>query len=299
MDWIFLGLVLLIHVIWASYLTSQRKRGVLHFPGYYALFAFLLLIFGPLLLSIIHLSQQIELDPKLVEEPVEWEVETQTQGVDLDPHQGMVLPLETALLLEDSRVARGLLLDLPLEKAKDNLELLFMARQHKDPELVHYAASMIASVQEESEREIRSLRKSYEEAPHEPARLKAYQKALEAYLALDLLEGQARRAYLVQARRLASAQKEQSQHFKGSLRLAQINLDLKDYEEAQENLYTLLSQWSDREEVWMLVLRYYYELHDAWNFRKALASVRDEGIYITHENEANLRFWEQRLEGLV
>lgn len=297
MEWTFMGLVLVLHLVWASYLTRQRKRGVFHFPGYYALFAFLLPIFGPLLLSIIHLSQQIELDPKLVEEPVEWDVTAQTKGVDLDPYQGRVLPLETALLLEDGQVARSLLLDLPLDKAKENLELLFMARQHRDPEIVHYAASLIASLQEDYERAIRNFRKSYEEAPHEPARVKAYQQALEAYLATDLLKGQARRAYLMQARRLASAQEEQSNSFKGSLRLAQINLDLKDYEAAQEDLYGLLSTWSDKEEVWMLLLRYYYELHDAWNFRKALASVREEGIYITHENEANLRFWEQGLEG--
>lgn len=297
MEWTFMGLVLVLHLVWASYLTRQCKRGVFHFPGYYLLFAFLLPIFGPLLLSIIHLSQQIELDPKLVEEPVEWDVMEQTKGLDLDPHQSMVLPLETALLLEDGQVARSLLLDLPLSKAKENLELLFMARKHRDPEIVHYAASVIASLQEDYERDIRNLRKSYEEAPHEPARLKAYQQVLEAYLTTDLLEGQARRAYLIQARRLASAQEEQSNSFKGSLRLAQINLDLKDYEAVQESLYALLSTWSDKEEVWMLLLRYYYELHDAWNFRKALASAREEGIYITHENEANLRFWEQGLEG--
>ncbi|MBF8970243.1 MULTISPECIES: hypothetical protein [unclassified Streptococcus] len=299
MEWTFMGLVLALHLIWASYLTRQGKRGVFHFPGYYVIFAFLLPIFGPLLLSIVHLSQQIELDLKLVEEPVEWDVTTQSKGVDVDPHQNPVLPLETALLLEDGQVARGLLLDLPMEQAKDNLELLYMARQHGDSEVVHYAASVIAGLQEDYERGIRSLRQFYEEAPHEPARLKKYQEALEAYLGSGLLEGQARRAYLLQAGRLAKEQVERSNNYKGHLRLAQIQLDLEDYEAAQAELYHLLSTWSDQEEVWMLLLRYYFELHDAWNFRKALASVREEGIYITHENEAHLRFWEQRLEGRV
>lgn len=69
-------------------------------------------------------------------------------------------PLEEALVLQDKEVSRWMLMEIVSRAPAKFIDLLFLARQDEDTEVVHYATTLIAEISRQYDIRLQTLDKS-------------------------------------------------------------------------------------------------------------------------------------------
>lgn len=286
-----------LHIICCGLLWLYRRRGKLKAQGPALAIAFCIPLWGPLCLLFVHLAvargwgskKEIGLEKLRVNEEIYKNIIVSDTETDR-----RVVPLEEALLINDSSVKRGLILDVLNQSPEEYVELLRQARLNDDAEVVHYAITAMAEMSKEYDLNLQSLEAAYAADPQNEEILDEYISFLDKYLKKEMAQGQ----YLNMQRNQMASLLKKKLSFRESLdltvRLVEIELDLNQYDQAALYLDRMEERWPGQVKTKLLKIRYCAQQRMGGRIQEIIQEIKEEELYLSAEEQDFLRFWTGR-----
>lgn len=202
-----------------------------------------------------------------------------------------IVPLEEALIINDPRQRRKLIMDVLNDNPEDYIELLQYARLNEDVEVVHYATTAMAELSKEYDLKLQKLEREYVKDPEDTEVLYAYCDFLGDYIDQGMAQGQMLLMQRNQYNRLLEKKVSITGKLKDYADLADNLLELKDYSRAAESIKLMETRWPQKEEVWLLKLKYYAMQSRGEKIRELIAEIDRQHIYLSGKGKALLAFW--------
>ena len=289
---VFLDLALCLH----SFILLKTKR--MQLPLFYIVFPIALPFLGYILLWGLNRSiQKDESDLSLVQGDFEeWFDVDDTQKMSrvesAYDHVEEIIPLEEALVLQDKEVSRWMLMEIVSRAPAKFIDLLFLARQDEDTEVVHYATTLIAEISRQYDIRLQTLDKKHQENPSDYRILAEYCAVLAAYLQKNLVTKRMEEVLRKDYSHLLEKKLQQKEQLSDYVKLIENELLLKRYESVEKYLNTISQNWPQQEEIYMLYLRYYFETRQGERLEELVEAIKNGSIYISKANRERLAFWQ-------
>ena len=289
---VFLDLALCLH----SFILLKTKR--MQLPLFYIVFPIALPFLGYILLWGLNRSvQKDESDLSLVQGDFEeWFDVDDTQKMSrvesAYDHVEEIIPLEEALVLQDKEVSRWMLVEIVSRAPAKFIDLLFLARQDEDTEVVHYATTLIAEISRQYDIRLQTLDKKHQENPSDYRILAEYCAVLAAYLQKNLVTKRMEEVLRKDYSHLLEKKLQQKEQLSDYVKLIENELLLKRYESVEKYLNTISQKWPQQEEIYMLYLRYYFETRQGERLEELVEAIKNGSIYISKANRERLAFWQ-------
>ena len=207
-------------------------------------------------------------------------------------HVEEVIPLEEALVLKDKEVSRWMLMEIVSRAPAKFIDLLFLARQDDDTEVVHYATTLIAEISRQYDIRLQALEKKHQEKPTDYRVLAEYCAVLEAYLQKDLVTKRMGELLRKDYSNLLEKKLHQKEQLSDYIKLIENDFLLKRYERVQKYLDFVSQKWPHQEAIYMLYLRYYFETSQGERLEELVETIQNGSIYLSKENRERLAFWQ-------
>ena len=207
-------------------------------------------------------------------------------------HVEEIIPLEEALVLQDKEVSRWMLVEIVSRAPAKFIDLLFLARQDEDTEVVHYATTLIAEISRQYDIRLQTLDKKYQENPSDYRILAEYCAVLAAYLQKNLVTKRMEEVLRKDYSHLLEKKLQQKEQLSDYVKLIENELLLKRYESVEKYLNTISQKWPQQEEIYMLYLRYYFETRQGERLEELVEAIKNGSIYISKANRERLAFWQ-------
>ena len=170
-----------------------------------------------------------------------------------------IVPLEEALLINEPRVRRELIMDVLNDDPEEYMDLLKQARMNEDVEVVHYAITAMVELSKEYDFRLQKMEKLYAASPDDPEILEQYCDFMEEYLNQGILEAQMEREQRERYIRLLRQKLKVKTTLSTCVRLFQNLMKTGDYVQVEEILGLMDQKWHRKEEFWILKIRYLAE----------------------------------------
>ena len=217
--------------------------------------------------------------------------------MDEDPVEDRVVPLEEALLINDPSTRRELMMEIMYGNPDDYVRQLKGARMNDDTEVVHYAVTALTELQKEYDLKFQELDWEMEKNPKSRDILDRYLELLNRYLASGIPEGSERdlklRTYSNMLEKKLEEEKDNLMLWK---RKAEADLQIGEYELANEEIRKILEKWEKNETGYPLHKQYYSAILNRAGIDKTLALLEKKRIHLSPEGRQTVRFW-RRNEG--
>lgn len=207
-------------------------------------------------------------------------------------HVEEIIPLEEALVLQDKEVSRWMLMEIVSRAPAKFIDLLFLARQDEDTEVVHYATTLIAEISRQYDIRLQTLDKKHQENPSDYRTLAEYCAVLAAYLQKNLVTKRMEEVLRKDYSHLLEKKLQQKEQLSDYVKLIENELLLKRYESVEKYLNTISQKWPQQEEIYMLYLRYYFETRQGERLEELVEAIKNGSIYISKANRERLAFWQ-------
>lgn len=205
-----------------------------------------------------------------------------------------IIPLEEALLINDSQTRRRFMMEILHKDPNQYLELLKQARFHKDTEITHYATSTIMEVQREYELELQRCISAYRSNPTE-AVIEEYVKVMQGYLNSGLLDDMMNKRFRDQYNEiLMEIVKSHTKKKHIYIEILENDIKRKEFKKAREISKLLQKQCPKDEIVWLKTLELCIESKDQKLLQQTLKSISGLQIAWTAQGKAMLNFLVQR-----
>lgn len=209
-----------------------------------------------------------------------------------------VIPLEEALLLNDSGIKRSMILDILSKQPEEYMQLLKEARENDDVEVVHYATTAMSELSKEYDLKLQRLEAAYASNQENDEILKEYADFLKEYIEKDMAQGQ----FLVMQRNQYSLllQKLIDRHgaFSAYKEKVENELELENYEESARLLELMEPKWSEMEGYWLLKIRHFAQQMEGNKVKEIMEEIRRRNLYLTAEGKSIVEFWSKGGAGL-
>lgn len=294
------GLSLLaVHALVCLVLWTLMKLGLIPVKGHMLTVMVLVPLWGPLLVAFLALRSAVfgeglkasTLETLRIKDETHRSMLVQGRAGDT-----AVVPLEEALIVNDSAERRRLMLSLLTEDPQAYLSQLQAASLNDDAEVAHYAATAVAQISKESDLELQRLESAFKGDPTD-VNLDAYCDYLGTYLASGLAEGRAADIQREQYARLLERRCKREGGKDLMLTYAAALLDIGRSDEAGAVAKRLVGQYPGDQDVWMLCLRLAIVRRDGEAVRRVIEEVDGRHVYLSAANREKLAFWRQGEEG--
>lgn len=201
------------------------------------------------------------------------------------------VPLEEALIVNDSSQRRSLVMSILNDNPSRYIDVLSQARLNEDVEVVHYAATAMAQISAKEDLALQRCRNDYLQHRNSEAMLERYCDALERYINSGIAQGY---ALQLQKQRYAEVLQERlRQHgdYYVACRLAQMQIDLGLFDDAAHTIDGAMEQWPDQGDVWLMRLRLDAARNDGDALRHTVQQIESKHIYLGGQGRRVLRFW--------
>jgi len=204
-----------------------------------------------------------------------------------------VISFEEALLINMPQLRRGLIMDILNDNPREYMTLLSQARMNEDVEVVHYATTAMAELSKEYDYQLQQVEHAYSTEPENEQYLKEYCEFLHEYIASGLVQGQMELVHRNQYIQLMEKRLSKKKELGTCILLVENCLELKDYAKAWEILEFIEKNWPEREEGWLLKIRYHVQQKNGRELKKILKEIHKKNIYFSAEGKELLNFWKQ------
>ncbi len=298
MEWMITSFFVLLYVALSMHSFVSLKKKRIQLPMFYIIFPICLPFLGYIMLWGLNLSlnkeeTDISLDQK---DPDEWFEVDDTQKMSRVEsaynHVEEVIPLEEALVLKDKEVSRWMLMEIVSRAPAKFIDLLFLARQNDDTEVVHYATTLIAEISRQYDIRLQALEKKHQDNPTDYRVLAEYCAVLEAYLQKDLVTKRMGELLRKDYSNLLEKKLHQKEQLSDYIKLIENDFLLKRYERVKEYLDFVSQKWPHQEAIYMLYLRYYFETRQGERLEELVETIQSGSIYLSKENRERLAFWQ-------
>lgn len=293
------AVLLLIHMLVCLVLWTLIKLGMLQVRGHMLPAMVLVPLWGPLLLVLCARGEAFgdaledgTLESLRLNDEIRRGMQVQVREGDAG-----VVPLEEALIVNDSIDRRRLMLSMLTEDPDAYLAQLQSAKLNDDVEVAHYAATAVAQISKESDLKLQQLERAFKTDPS-TENLDAYCDYLGTYLDSGLAEGRVAQIQRQQYARLLARRCEREDGAALRIRYATALADAGELDEAEAVITQLVAEVPDDQEAWMLCLRLAVMRRDGEAVQQVIDSIDNQHVYLSAENREKLAFWRDGGEAL-
>jgi hypothetical protein len=204
-----------------------------------------------------------------------------------------IVPLEDALIMDDSSVRRSVMLDVLMSDARGYMPVINQARMNDDVEVVHYATTAMVELSKEYELKLQEFSTEYAENPTKEGLLDEYVEFLGQYIASGMIQGQLLEIQRNTYQQLLSAKVVINPNIDDYEKLVRAFLASRQYPKADASLGIMEEQWPGDERNWLLRFRYYVETGSGQKIKDMIQSVRDSGEYYSKDIREIIEFWDR------
>ncbi|MDB1471415.1 hypothetical protein PL928_08595, partial [Bifidobacterium adolescentis] len=201
------------------------------------------------------------------------------------------VPLEEALIVDNPRQRRNLMLSILNENPGQYANLLSQARLNEDVEVVHYAATAMAQISAKEDIALQQRMEEYERNRDSDEALDRYREALEHYLKSSMEQGYARTLQMRRYADLLAERLKRHNDYRTVCSLAKTQMDLGSFDAASRTIEAALSAWPRQGDVWLMKLRLEAARHDGEAVQRTVRHIKDDHIYLGGRGHDILRFW--------
>lgn len=232
-------------------------------------------------------SKKIGLDKMKIED-----VRYKRIDVDNSEVQDITVPLEEAILVNDTDTKRRLMLDILQKDPEKYIDLLQRARLADDTELTHYATTTMMEIQSDYEAQIRQLEAQKKRQPGNERVTKKLRKVFQTYINNKLLSGN---VLLIYRRKLDAILEELVQknpeNRKYCYDLIENKIELKDFSGLDRRLSWMKENWPDDEKIYQLYINYYRACGEGPKIQELLEEMNEKNVYLSNEGKKWFAFW--------
>lgn len=205
---------------------------------------------------------------------------------------GDIIPLEEAILIDEVKIRRKLMLQTLYEDPLKYLDILMLAKDNEDVETAHYATTTISHTQRAFQLATQKLAAAVKAQPDDLELLDEYIEALGKYIGSGLLEEHLlRNLRLVYKealdRRLTKVKNDKS----ALIRKLRNSIDLGDYTSALSASDALKQHWPEDEQTWIESLRVCVEGEDHLRLYETVEEIRKNNINWTEHGKEQVSTW--------
>lgn len=202
------------------------------------------------------------------------------------------VPVEEALILNDSSTKRRLIMDTAKENAYDYITFLKLAIRDQDMETSHYAASLVMEIKRNLQNLIQSLSVAHGHDPENLVVLEQYIEVVSKYYRSQLLDekNQERYAYLY-SQLLADYLTKAVPTERWLEEKIDVDFHLGHLKEIETWVNIYYQTFPDSERPYLLLLKYYYKGGDQAQFEKTLKALKGSHIKLSREGLSIVRYW--------
>ena len=205
---------------------------------------------------------------------------------------GDIVPLEEAILIDDVKTRRKLMLQTLYEDPLKYLDILMLAKNNEDVETAHYATTTISHTQRAFQLATQELSAAVKEQPEDIALLDQYIEALGKYVDSGLLEEHLlRNVRLVYSEALDKKLARVKNDKQTLIRKMRNSIDLHDYTSALSISDLLKEKWPEDEQTWIESLRVCVEGEDHLRLAQIVEEIKKSNINWTEHGKEQVRTW--------
>jgi hypothetical protein len=289
-EYIIIIIHLLISVVYLIYILSGKSYLRLEF----IFIIFLVPLFGLLAAIAIELlniydkqgKKHIDLLPLTLGEDILWKTLKSFQEA------GDIVPLEEAILIDNVKYRRRMMLNAIHDDPLKFLDVLLIARHNKDIETSHYATTTISHSQRRFQLQIQELSVAVESDPGNRELVDEYIEKLEEYIESGLLE-----KYLLKNQRIMlSKALDKKLTIKKNDKDALIKkirneIELGDYVSAFASSDVLKQNYPDEEQAWIEAIRVCVEGNDRKKLQETIHEINELNIDWTKQGKEQISSW--------
>lgn len=211
----------------------------------------------------------------------------------LDVHKEInLIPIEEALILNDFKIRRRMLLDLLKNDFIQQLSTLNIAINNEDTETSHYAAVAIVEVKRKLLLSLQEMSKHYDENKRNIDYLSTYAKTIKQYLHSGFLDQRTDINYKQLYASVLSDLLEVKQNDEMYM-IEKVNteIDLGRYTEAKKYSEAYLHAYPEREQAYLMLLKLHYLQKKYTELTEVLKQLRTSSIPFTNQTRSIIEFW--------
>ena len=212
--------------------------------------------------------------------------------IDEDDMQDKVVPIQEALLINDSHTKRELIMDVLYTNPSGYILQLSEARSNDDPEVVHYAVTALVEIQKEFDLKFQALSKELMDDPDDEVLIRKYQNLLEQYLSSGLLEGSRRDAQL---RKYVDVLKKRLAKNEDSLSLwikkADADMLLQNLEDLRTDAEKMIAFRPENEQGYLYLLKYHAIRKNREGVTDVIKLIDQRSVYLSSDGRGEIEFW--------
>lgn len=208
------------------------------------------------------------------------------------PESENVVPLEDALIMDDSATKRSVMLDVLMSDTSGFVSVLSQARMNEDVEVVHYATTAMVEVSKEYELKLQEYSSEYARDPEKEGLLDDYIMFLEQYVTSNIIQGQLLEIQKNTLMQLLMEKVNRNPSPETYERLIVALLNNKQFSIADEALNSMEKVYSDDPRCFKLRFRYYYETGSGVELRQMVSMVKNSTEYYSREIRDLISLWD-------
>ncbi|NFN85637.1 hypothetical protein FDF31_02090 [Clostridium sporogenes] len=208
-----------------------------------------------------------------------------------------VIPIEDALVLNDEKIKKSLIINVLKSDSYKYLDFLKEAIRDEDTETSHYAATAVTEVKRKLTLAIQEFKEKYQKNKTDLTIIKAYADALKKYNDSGLLDKNAYQKNLSTYKDLLEKiiEMETADEYLYE-EIINCYIILKDFERAIEYCNQYFENFKKSEKPYLLIMKIYFINKNRTKFNKVLRKLRESNIILNRDSLNLIKFW---LEGEI
>lgn len=285
---------IIVHLVICATLCLLHHAGILKVEGHLLPFMVMVPLWGPLSVLLMHSRAVLRAGRRMPIGLQEMKIEdSERQGILVDDRTDFTntVPLEEALIVNNPRQRRSLILSILNEDPGRYADLLSQARLNEDVEVVHYAATAMAQISAKEDIALQQRMEEYERNRDSDEALDRYREAFEHYLKSSMEQGYSRTLQMRRYADLLAERLKRHNDYRTVCSLAKTQMDLGSFDAASRTIEAALSAWPRQGDVWLMKLRLEAARHDGEAVQRTVRHIKDDHIYLGGRGHDILRFW--------
>ncbi|WP_066055656.1 hypothetical protein [Robertmurraya korlensis] len=206
-----------------------------------------------------------------------------------------VIPFNDALILNDNKTKRTMLIDLLKGQFQQNIDALELALQSDDSETSHYAATAVQHTKRELINQMRTIEAQLDEEEEDYSLLSIYRDTLKQYIRIEFLDAQTRKKYLYSYLQTLTKLIQLHPTHKDKNYIEKINtaITLDEHQLARETAEQFITYFPKDEDAYFYAMKVHFHMQNEFEFKQIMNQLRVTDINLSPSRLSQLRFWLQ------
>jgi hypothetical protein len=205
-----------------------------------------------------------------------------------------VVPIEDALILNENKVRRTMLLNLLKEESIQNIETIKFALENEDSETSHYAATAIMELKRKLLNSMQLLDLQVDENPNDIKVLSTYKEVIKQYINSGFLDEKTllknKYNYSTILERLIEIEPNVESYFVEKI---SCDLTLAEFSTARHYCDLFVRLHPNCEDAYFMDMQIHYLMKNSEGFENSLNQLRSSSVRLSPVGLSKLRFWLQ------